>query len=304
MGELVSLIRTSNIEEIKNSIYKILNTINFNKAQVSSVTIKPNLCNYWPSSTGYTTDPMVVAGIIDIIRERYGKSIPMRIVESDASAMRTKYAFSALGYEKLSREKEVELFNLSKDRVVEREVKVNNRKINLKIPSSLLNTDLFINVPKLKIMRETHITCALKNIFGCIALPRKSIYHPYLHETIVGINKILCPNLTIVDGLVALGRCPVKLDLIMGSKDPFSIDWIASQIMGYNPSRIKILRIAIKEKLGDPAGIEICGDELNSFKSEFPKVSNSIPKLSWKIQLALINIYEKIVNDITPPELD
>ena len=37
------------------------------------------------------------------------------IVESDASAMRCKYAFSMLGYEKLAKEKNVRLVNLSED---------------------------------------------------------------------------------------------------------------------------------------------------------------------------------------------
>lgn len=64
----------------------------------------------------------------------------------------------------------------------------------------------------------------MKNIFGCIGYRRKIVYHPFLDEAIVGINKVLRPHLTVVEGLVALGRYPVKLVLIMASADPFSVD--------------------------------------------------------------------------------
>ena len=306
MGDIVSLVRTQSSEDgIKNSIAKALDLIDFNpKAAVKSVAIKVNLCYYWNAATGYTTDPRVVAGIIDYVRERCGDDVDIKVVEADASAMRTKHAFLMLGYEKLAKEKSVKLFNLSNNCVTEQKVEVNGHEIALKIPESLLNSDLFINVPKLKIMRETKITCAFKNIFGCIASPRKIVYHPFLNETIVGINKILRPDLTIVDGLVALGRFPVKLGLIMASTDQFSIDWIASQIMGYNPSRIRFLKIAMKEKVGTPEGTMTRGESIITFKKIFPKENFFSSKRFWGVQLRLLKLYNKIVKDVTHPSLE
>ena len=306
MGDIVSLVRTQSSEDgIKNSIAKALDLIDFNpKAALKSVAIKVNLCYYWNAATGYTTDPRVVAGIIDYVRETCGDDVDIKVVEADASAMRTKHAFLMLGYEKLAKEKSVKLFNLSNDGVTEQKVEVNGHEIALKIPESLLNSDLFINVPKLKIMRETKITCALKNIFGCIASPRKIVYHPFLNETIVGINKILRPDLTIVDGLVALGRFPIKLGLIMASTDPFSIDWIASQIMGYNPSRIRFLKIAMKEKVGTPEGTMTRGESIITFKKIFPKENFFSSKRFWGVQLRLLKLYNKIVKDVTHPSLE
>lgn len=306
MGDVVSLVRTHSSEgDIKKSIGEALDLIDFKpKGPVKSVDIKANLCYYWPAATGYTTDPRVVAGIIDCVRERYGTDTHIRVVEADATAMRTKHVFRMLGYEKLAKEKNVELFNLSSDEIRQEKVHVNGREIAFQIPQSLLKSDLFINVPKLKIMRDTKITCALKNIFGCIASPRKIVYHPILDEAIVGINKILHPHLTIVDGLVALGRFPIKLGIIMVSTDPFSTDWIASQIMGYNPSKIKFLRIAMKEKLGDLEGIKTRGENVITFKKIFPKENFFSSKRWWGIQLGLFKLYSKVVNDVVPPMLE
>lgn len=50
------------------------------------------------------------------------------------------------------------LFNLSKDTLVEKTVQVNNREISFKVPERLWKSDLFINVPKLKIILATKIT--------------------------------------------------------------------------------------------------------------------------------------------------
>lgn len=304
MGSLVSLVRVQNPNETENAVSKALSLINFKlEKHVRTVVIKPNLCYYWAASTGYTTDPLVVAGIIDVIRQSYGEDLDIKVVESDATAMRTKYAFQMLGYTKLAEEKKVQLFNLSNDVLEERKVQVNGRKLTFKVPKLLLDADLFVNVPKLKAMREVKITCAFKNLFGCMGFPRKIVYHPYLNEAIVGINQALKPHLTIVDGLVALGKFPVKLGLIMASTDSFSVDWTAAQIMGYNPSNIKYLKIAMREKVGCPEGITIQGESIENFKRIFPKANSFKSRLSWSLQLNFLKLYQKIMQDTVPDEL-
>ena len=145
---------------------------------------------------------------------------------------------------------------------------------------------------------------AMKNIFGCIAYPRKVIYHPYLNDAVVGINKILHPHLNVVDGIVGLGRHPIKLDLIMASVDRFSIDWVASKIMGYNPKSVPSLQISEKEKMGSSKGIEVLGEDIEMFKQSFPSEGPITTKFLWDIELGLLNLYTKIVGDIKPPILD
>jgi uncharacterized protein (DUF362 family) len=306
MGNVVSLVRTqSSAKEIKECVSKALDFIDFKpNGSIKNVAIKPNLCYYWNASTGYTTDPRVVAGIIDCVRERCSADVDIKVVEADASAMRTKYAFPVLGYEKLAEEKKVQLFNLSQDTLVEKTVGVGKRRISFEVPQLLLKSDLFINVPKLKVMRATKITCAMKNVFGCIGLPRKVVYHPFLNEAIVGINKILRPHLTVVDGLVALGHFPIKLGLIMASVDPFSVDWVASQIIGYNPSDVGFIKAATNEKLGDLNGFATKGDSVIEFQKAFPKQKFTSSQLAWKVQFRLLSLYRKIVKDVIPPAIE
>ena len=306
MGDKVSLVHLKNSEEdIKDGVYKALELINYKiDKPINQVAIKPNLAYYWDANTGYTTDPRVVAALIDWVRDTVGENVEIKVVEADATSMRTHVAFQILGYQKLAEDKKVELFNLSKDKRVEKKVIVNGREIKYKVPKLLLNTDLFINVPKLKILREVRITCAMKNIFGCIASPRKIIYHPYLNEAVVGINKILHPHLNVVDGIVGLGRFPIKLDLIMASVDRFSTDWVASKIMGLKPHDVPFLKISEKENMGTSRGIEIIGEKIDTFRKIFPSEGLISTKYLWGVQLWLLNLYTKIVGDIIPPIIE
>lgn len=306
MKSIVSLVKSPyNGVDIKNNLLQVANLAGFKPpSSVNSIALKLNLCYYWNSSTGQTTDPKLVEALIDILKEKYGADVEINLVEADASAMRTKYAFRLLGFETLAERKKVNLLNLSKDAIKERTIEVNGQNLTLKIPQTLLSSDLFINLPKLKVMRATHMSCAMKNLFGAIAYPRKLVYHNVLAETIVAANTILKPHINIVDGLVALGRFPIRLNLLMAGEKAFSIDWIAAQIMGFNPSRIKFLNLAVKEQLGKPQEIVVTGEKIKEFSKVFPRESNLYSKVNIKMQFMLLKTYRRIVGDIIPPSLE
>jgi uncharacterized protein (DUF362 family) len=304
MKSQVMLLKTDKLQSnINECITKLFDDV-FNIGDVQNVAIKPNLCYYWKASTGYTTDPRIVSGIIDEIRERFGNDLDIKIVESDATGMRVKHAFTMLDYAKLSAEKEVELFNLSKDESEKIEVKVGKTELSFNLSKTLLETDLLINVPKMKVMRETHITGALKNLFGCISNARKIKYHSILNETIVGVNKVLKPEINIMDGLCALSKYPVKIDALIGSDSPYSMDYVAATIMGYDPNTIKFMQLAKENGLGDPKNIEVKGESINSFKSVFPHVNNFLYKNSFKTLLKFLKLYTYLVGDVVPPILE
>jgi uncharacterized protein (DUF362 family) len=305
MKSIVSLVKLESPEPTAKDISKAIQLIQFKQEEsIKSVVIKPNLCYYCNASTGQTTDPALVGALVDYLRETYGQNIEIKIAEADASAMQTKYAFRLLGYTRLAQQKQVKLLNLSEDTIKETEVQVNGEKITLKVPQTLLKSDLFINVPKLKVMRQVHITCAMKNLFGAIAAPRKVVYHKILDETIVGINKLLKPHLTIVDGITAFGKYPVKLNLLMAGTSTFEVDWVAAQVMGYQPSKIRFLNLAIKEHLGEPRNIDIIGEKPEVFSKDFPTENNMVARLKMVAQTSLIKVYSKVSGDIVPPVLD
>jgi uncharacterized protein (DUF362 family) len=272
---LVSLvkIRGNTANSLRQGITESLGLIGYSfKKEIRNVVIKPNLCYYWDYTTGQTTDPKFIAALINFMRERTSVD-EISIIESDASAMQCRHVFKMLGYEKLSRDYNVNLINLSQDKSDKVEVKLGSQNFHLMVPRTIRNADLKINVPKIKYtIEEIKITCALKNIFGCNPYRRKFHFHPRLGETIVALNKAMRFDLCIVDGNIVSGVAPRRLGLTMASKDPVAIDTAAAKIAGVNPRTIKYLQLAKKEGLGNTVFIPR-GVSLQYFKDRYPRKS-------------------------------
>ncbi|MEM3551744.1 MAG: DUF362 domain-containing protein, partial [Candidatus Bathyarchaeia archaeon] len=212
----------------------------------------------------------------------------------------------ALGYEDLSRTKNVQLVNLSNGNVVHAKVKVEKEEFVLPINTLLLNADLVINMPKIKTHEVIGFTCALKNMFGAIAKPRKYAYHKRLSHVIVAANKLMRSDVTIVDGIIARGSCPRKLGVIIAGDNPLATDFVAAEIAGFNPRRIRYLKMAEKEGIGNVNGIDIFEDSvrLAEIKNRFPSYNYFFHKLSLKLQLKLLQIYAAAIGDVIPPFLE
>lgn len=289
-------------EELISGISKLFKKGRFPLKPAESILIKPNLCYYWDASTGQTTSAKLVGALIEFLRDRLRNDPKISIGEADASAMKTKYVFRMLGYENLAKEKEVKLLNLSSSPLVECHATVRSSAIKLAFSKELIETDLLINVPKLKYHRLPKVTGAMKNIFGAIAKPHKSSYHQELANIIVAANKIIHSDLILVDGLIALGDYPKIMKTLLLGQDPMAIDSICSRIMGFDPTGIEYLRLAEREGMGTTKVSILSGETtLEELKRSFPPVSYRKQRITWGLQLWMVNTYARIVGDIIPP---
>jgi len=286
---LVSLVDTSKCAILTEAVEQALELIHFDfRKEIRKVAIKPNLCYYWKSTTGETTDPDLVEAIIDVLRMKCNAD-KIFIVESDATAMRAKYAFKALGYEKLATRKKIKLLNLYENDSLSVPNVASSISKEIRIPKILTEVDLFVSVPKLKLHSLTGLTCALKNQFGCIPLRRKVVFHNRLQEAIAFINKLIPPDLFVVDGIIAGGKTPKKLDLIMASSDPVAVDCVAAKIAGLSARRIK--HIAESEKIGlGSTNFQCVGDDIQSFAKKFPR-KDFVSRFSRKALLKSYALY-------------
>jgi uncharacterized protein (DUF362 family) len=271
---LVSLVKINhqNPNPLKQAIIESLQLIDysFNKA-IKKVVIKPNLCYYWDCSTGQTSDPRFVAELIELLRQEISGDVEIALVESDASAMRCKYAFRMLGFERLAKEKNVGLVNLSEEPCDDANVSCNGKAYSFKVPKIIQEADLKINLPKIKYTVDPiKLTCALKNLYGCNPYPKKYKYHNDLGNVIVALNKAMKFDLSIIDSNIASGIQPRKLGLLMASRDPVAIDVAAAQIAWLNPNQIPYFRLAETEGVGSRAFI-LKGASLADFRALYPK---------------------------------
>ncbi|MEM3627373.1 MAG: DUF362 domain-containing protein [Candidatus Bathyarchaeia archaeon] len=306
---LIIRVKDPSAEAIRDSLFEGLNYMGFeHDFSRKRVLIKPNLCYYWDYTTGETTDPRLISALIDFLREKCGAK-EIAIVESDASAMRAKHAFEVLGYVELAERKMVKLINLSTDESVEKRVTVDSEAYKIPVPRILLNPNtVLINVPKIKVGpfaggKSLHITCALKNMYGCIHLWQKVRYHEHLNQVIVAINKLIKPHLIVADGIVALGKNPIKLGIIVVGLNPVIVDSTVGTIMGYNPNKIEHLRLAEKEGLRNIT-VQLEKSQINELRRAFPKRNRLLFTLNWKLQLFALRTYINLVGDVIPPPLE
>ena len=275
--------------DMKKAIEKSLNLLDYQFAKgIKEVVIKPNMCYYWDYSTGQTTDPKFVAAVIEIIREKTSSDVNISIVESDASAMKCKHAFKFLGYERIAKQFDVKLVNLSELEAEPVEAMVRNQSFNFMVPQIIKKADLRINIPKMKYMQLSKISCALKNIYGCNPYPKKFKYHSKLNETIVALNKIMQFNLCIVDGIIVSGSQVSNLGLVMASEDPVATDIAAAKIMGVNPKSVEHILLAEKEGIGKTS-FTAKGMDLNYFRDKYPvkSLTDKAMTLGYKLVRAL-----------------
>ncbi|MEM1582428.1 MAG: DUF362 domain-containing protein [Candidatus Bathyarchaeia archaeon] len=276
MLSLVGLVecKSRNVVSIKEAVKKALMLIDYSLPKARKVVIKPNMCYYWDWSTGQTTDPIFVAALIDLFREEISRDVEISIVESDASAMKCKYAFKYLGYERLAKECRVNLVNLSEVAAEKASVRVGGEVFEFSVPETIRDADLRVNVPKMKYIDFVKISAALKNIYGCNPYAKKFEYHSRLDEVIVALNKVMPFNLHILDGLTVCGSKTLRLGLVMTSQDPVATDAAAAKIMGVNPRSVFYISLAEREGLGKTK-FTIKGVDLEYFRRRFPKKSFS-----------------------------
>jgi uncharacterized protein (DUF362 family) len=273
--------------QLKDAIAESLRLIGYSfPGNLRNVAIKANMCYYWDFSTGQTTDPKFISALIDVIREQTSPDVNFSIVESDASAMRCSHAYKLLGYEQLLEKKGVRLVNLSEDQGDEVDVSVRGENLKFKLPETIRTADLRINVPKIKFMPQTTISCAMKNIFGCNPQTKKYKYHPKINEVIVGLNKLMKFDLCVLDGIVACGNPTTRLNLVMASKDPVAFDSAVAKIVGVNPKKVKHLVLAQHEGIGT-MDFAPKGESLQIFSKKYPRRKTSTKVLLFGYKVAL-----------------
>jgi uncharacterized protein (DUF362 family) len=210
--------------------------------------IKPNLVVAQPAAWGATTEPGLVRGVIRYLKEEGFANIV--IMEGSWLGDCTKKAFRECGYEEIGREFDVPLVDLKKDRGVKAEA----GGLQLEVCGRVLAVDYLVNMPVLKAHCQTRLTCALKNLKGCIPDREKKRFHDLgLHKPIACLAKVIRPALTVVDGMAGDlvyegGGNPVRLDRVIAGRDPVAVDAYAAGLLGYAVRDIPYIGLA--EELG------------------------------------------------------
>jgi uncharacterized protein (DUF362 family)/NAD-dependent dihydropyrimidine dehydrogenase PreA subunit len=249
-----------NLEYVEKAVQSVVNDLGGVSAFIKSgdtVLIKPNMLQAKPPEEGITTHPQVLEAVINIVQDAGGVAL---VGDSHGGAAEgLKRYWDVTGYSEVCNRLDVELVNFEKSGVYIKER--NGRKYYIAKP--VLDCDCLINLPKLKTHSLTVFTCAIKNMYGSIPGQRKAEYHKLapkpmnFAELVVDIFALTKPQLNIVDGIVAMqgmgpaaGK-PFDLGLILASTDGLALDSYICHMLGKNPLKVPVNKIAYDQGLGE-----------------------------------------------------
>jgi uncharacterized protein (DUF362 family) len=175
-----------------------------------------------------------------------------------------------------------------------------------RIPDYFIGKNI-VHLPTVKTHMYTTTTGAMKNAFGGLLSKYRHYTHTWIHETLVdllAIQKEIHPGIfAIMDGTTAGNGAgprliePVVKNVILASSDQVAIDAVAAKLMGFDPLKIKYIRLAHEQRLGvgDPREIELVGDDIEHQNWGFSIGHNSHSFLAWLAWYGPTRIFQKAI---------
>ncbi len=276
---------------------RTLRRVSLPSLEGKSVLIKPNAARLASPGDGVTTHPLVVAAIIDYLKEKGVRRIA--IGESCIFGVNAGEAFRVTGMKGVSEAKKVELLDLDRGDPVEITIPGGKVIRKIKVPALLREFDFIISVPVMKTHMHTRVTLSIKNMKGLLWRREKARFHQLRYgekithgdkELDIAISEmasVLLPHLAVIDGTVGMeGMGPAygrekKMGMIVIGSNALSADAVAARLMGLSPEAIPHLRLTAEKGLGeiDPQKISIAPKNYSKWVVPFepPPSRLSIP---------------------------
>ena len=269
------------------SIARALNDLNVDVKGKKSAFIKVNIVRPARPSSCVVTHPAVAEALIHVLR-KWGIN-QITIGEGPAAGVDVNAAFKKSGYLRLSQKLDVRLSDLHQVPRVKKEWEHGF----MELPVDLIESDLYINVSKMKTHYHTGITLSVKSQQGLLTPEAKKANHREhdLHQSLVSIAKVVKPHLVIIDAVESMeGEGPTTgqkkhTKVMVYGDDLFETDIACCHFMGVLPSQIQHLHHAIQEGLvtSEP---DIKGEAFSRHRTRFkmpsPKPKQILNFYSWK----------------------
>ena len=272
---------TENVERAVAEVIDLLGGIGRFVRPGSRVLLKPNLIAAYPPEAAATTHPEVVAAVAPIAAGAGG-----RVEVGDSPGVKTlPVVAETTGIAAVASRLGLPLTEFTEPVEVARPKGAKFRKLLLARP--VVETDVLINLPKVKTHQQMFLTLAAKNLFGCVVGKQKIAWHmsagrdaALFARVLVEICSAVAPALSIADGVVGMegtGPChgrPRPFGFIAASGDPFALDAVLTSLLGFEDADLPVLAAARAARAdGLPVGetdldaIELAGcaaDELRA----------------------------------------
>lgn len=280
-----------------DNVYKSLKMIEDDiKAGIGNkqVVLKPN--NVVVDRQLAATHVDCLAAILDVLKPIYQK--PVIIAESPAGKP-AELGFENYGYKKLSKEYNVQFFDLDKDKPATFFILSRNlQPMPILVSSMMMDPDIYlISAAVMKTHDTVVATLSLKNILMAAPLKTKEAhYKQKVHQGIKQINysffhmaQRMKPSLAVIDGFQGMegngpadGE-PVDTKVAVASTDFLAADRVSVEVMGIDFSKIGYLNYCADANMGvaDLSKMEMMGENIEDCRMQFRLHENVERQYKW-----------------------
>ena len=251
-----------------------------------SVALKPNLVIAGTPEEGAVTHPGVLSGAIAYFRDHGVTDIS--VIEGSWVGADTVPAMRRAGYAGVCARYDVPFYDLKKDKTRS----VNTQVGKIDICARALDAGLLVDLPVLKGHCQTVMTCALKNLKGCLPDREKRHFHAMgLMKPIAALAAALKPGLIVVDSLCGdlsfeEGGTPIQTNRMYLGTDPVQLDAYGASLMGLRLSDVPYIELA--ERYGAGSAAFDAGDIVNlnepADAAAYPRPSGTVARLTKRVR--------------------
>ena len=228
-----------------------------------SVALKPNLVIAGTPESGATTHAGVLSGCIEYFLERGVRDVS--VIEGSWVGDDTMRAMRCAGYDDVCRMYGVPFHDLKRDATRRVDTPVGP----IDVCCRALDAGLLVDLPVLKGHAQTLMTCALKNLKGCLPDREKRHFHAMgLQKPIAALAAALRPGLIVVDSICGdldfeEGGTPVETDRMYLGTDAVQLDAYGRALMGLAKQDVPYIELAERYGAGSAAWSQDDITELN-----------------------------------------
>ena len=241
--------------EMARKTFELLGGVSRFVAKGDYVLLKPNLS--WDRAPEYaaTTNPELVAEIVRLCFQAGAK----KVVILDNTCADARRSYDACQIPVYAQQAGADVRFVRENQFVETPIPNGTNLKSWPIHQEVFNADKLISIPILKHHGIPGITSGFKNMMGLLGGQRGRIHRPF-SENIVDINRVIKPNLTIIDAIRVLRRNGPQggnlndveqMNILLAGTDRVLVDAWAAKIFGLNPLTVEYLKLAHSAGLGE-----------------------------------------------------
>lgn len=296
MNNRIDILQYSKDEHVKTRLKAQLAkwTAVFPPSKTASIFIKLNLNSDMNALTGNTTDLRIVIAVIEFLKDAGYSKIVIGDGTNFGFAKNGINVIERLNIDKVGKRYGVRVVDLNQSDGVQ----IDLSGVKAMVARECVETDFFINIPKLKTHFEAWMSVCLKNLVGCLIGKEKRKAHVDLRKGIFHLNTAIKTHLHIVDGLIAMEGfgpsrgVPVNLGTIVIGQNPFYIDTLCARLAGFWAEQVPVLAYA-KE-----AGVIEKGwdKEIDSILKDYRIIKLKPPVTNIAVKFILRSDVQKLIN--------